>query len=101
MNSWAIAASANEAKANIASARGFDAASVSSATATVIAAATAAGRAMTRQIAAVVPRRQASTRPIPVKSTSRIARGVVYRSNHGAASDDFWPVQSSEMSGKN
>ncbi len=62
--------------------------------------ATASGNLKTRFADAQVTRRQASSGPIPVKRTRRIASGVVYLSNQGAASELFWPVKSSEISGK-
>ena len=50
---------------------------MNAATATVAATATASGTRTSRQSAPALTRRQASSGPIPVKSTSTIASGAV------------------------
>ena len=83
-----------------ASAHGLCAASVKAQRTTRVSTAIASGMRKTRLAEDQVTRRQASSGPIPVKSTSRIASGVVYLSNQGAASELLLPVKSSEISGK-
>ena len=62
--------------------------------------ATAIGKRTSRNTAAGVTRRQASTGPIPVSSTSTRASGIVSRSNQGGPTLDSVPVSASEISGK-
>ena len=99
-NSAASAARAKNANANRTSAGGWSSASVNAATATVATTATASGARTSLHSDPALTRRQASSGPIPVNRTSTIASGAVYWSNHGEPSDDFSPVNASEISGK-
>ena len=83
------------------SARGLEPASVKTSSTPAATSPASTGLTSSRFAAPRLTRRQANRGPIPVNRTTRIASGVVYRLNHGAASEAFWPVNSSEISGKN
>ena len=65
------------------------------------ASAAAAGSRKLRRALAAVALRHAITGPIPLSSTSVIASGTVYLSNHGGPSARRVPVSASAMSGQN
>ena len=82
------------------SAQGSPPASVKAIRAKKTTAVAMSGAAKTRRADDQVTRRQASRGPMPVKRTIAIATGVVYWSNHGAASVARSPVNASAISGK-